>query len=71
MAGLGWSVEAQLALGVLGVLFTLGMTAFWLTRWPTRRQSEIAVTVGTLFVAIWSIAQPNTSVAVLCAPPPL
>jgi diguanylate cyclase (GGDEF)-like protein len=65
VVGLGWSAEARLALGLLGALFTVGMTVFWLTRWPTRRQSEIAVTVGTVFVAIWSMAQPSTSVAVL------
>ncbi|OAN33791.1 sensor domain-containing diguanylate cyclase [Mycolicibacterium iranicum] len=65
VVGLGWSVEARLAVGVMGALFTLGMTVFWLTRWPTRRQSQIAVTAGTVFVAIWSIAQPNTAVAVL------
>ncbi|MDA2892535.1 GGDEF domain-containing protein [Mycolicibacterium sp. BiH015] len=65
VVGLGWSAEARLAVGLLGALFTVWMTAFWLTRWPTRRQSEIAVTAGTLFVAIWSIAQPNSSVAVL------
>lgn len=65
VVGLGWPAAALLAVGGVGALFTLGMTAFWLTRWPTRRQSEITVTAGTLFVAIWSIAQPNTSVAVL------
>lgn len=63
--GLGWPAAALLAVGLMGALFTLGMTAFWLSRWPTRRQSEIAVTAGTLFVAIWSVAQPNTSIAVL------
>ncbi|MDG4663105.1 GGDEF domain-containing protein [Mycobacterium sp. 236(2023)] len=65
LAGLGWPTVQLLAVGVAGALFTLGVTAFWLTRWPTRRQSELALVSGTLFIAIWSITQPNTAVAVL------
>ena len=43
----------------------LGMTFFWLTRWPTRRQSIVAVSVGILCVAGWSVAGPGTVVPAL------
>lgn len=65
LLGLGWPAAALITMGLTGALFTIGMTVFWLTRWPTRRQSAISVTAGTLLIAIWSIAQPNSSVAVL------
>ena len=43
----------------------LGMTFFWLTRWPTRRQSIVAVSAGVLCVAGWSVAGPGTVVPAL------
>ena len=64
-AGLPWSKESMVAVGLFGAAFTVGMSAFWLTRWPTRRQSELAVSLGTVFIGVWSVAQPNSSVAVL------
>ncbi|WP_158021300.1 GGDEF domain-containing protein [Mycolicibacterium chubuense] len=56
---------AMLAIGVFGAVFTAGMTVFWLRRWPTRRQSEVMIVGGTLFIAVWSFAQPTSAVAVL------
>jgi diguanylate cyclase (GGDEF)-like protein len=47
------------------VAFTAGMTAFWLTRWPTQRQSLIAVLVGIVCIAAWSVSQPNSASAAL------
>lgn len=63
--GLPWSTGAVVAVGLFGAAFTVAMTAFWLTRWPTRRQSSFAVALGILFIGIWSVAQPDPSVAVL------
>lgn len=54
-----------LMVGTTGGVFCVGMTWFWLTRWPTRRQSEAAVLLGALWVAMWSLAQPNPAIAAL------
>jgi diguanylate cyclase (GGDEF)-like protein len=49
-------------------VFTVGMAAFWLTRWPTRRQSLFAILVGVMCTAAWSVSQPSTVIAALaCA----
>lgn len=53
------------AIGVFSAAFTIGMTALWLTRWPTRRQSEVTVSVGTVLIAVWSLIQPTATGAVL------
>jgi diguanylate cyclase (GGDEF)-like protein len=53
--------------GILAV-FAVGMTVFWLTRWPTRRQSQAAVVMGVSCIAGWSLTQPSAALAVLgCA----
>lgn len=65
LAGLNSPHVAAVAAGLAGALFTLGMTTYWLYRWPTRRQSEIVVTFGVLVIAVWSTAQPAAAVAVL------
>lgn len=65
LGGLSWATWVVLAVGAVGIAFTVGMTAFWLTRWPSRRQSEASIVLGTAFIAVWSIAQPNTALAVL------
>jgi diguanylate cyclase len=55
-------------IGVLIVVFALGSVAFWLTRWPTRRQSRIAAMAGMLSTGGWSIVQPSATCAALaCA----
>lgn len=52
-------------IGAFAAAFTIGMTAFWLTRWPTRRQSEVTVSAGTVLIAVWSLTQPTATGAVL------
>ncbi|WP_197497274.1 diguanylate cyclase [Mycobacterium sp. 852013-51886_SCH5428379] len=59
-----YSVGAVLV-GVLGVLFTAGMVLFWLTRWPTRRQSRAAVVGGAICVALWTVTQDSAAIATL------
>ena len=43
----------------------LGMTLFWLTRWPSRGQSVAAVSAGIVTVGGWSIAGPGTVIPAL------
>jgi diguanylate cyclase (GGDEF)-like protein len=58
----------SLITGVTGAAFCVVLTCFWLTRWPTRRQSAILATTGVLAVASWSTAQPTAALAALaCA----
>ncbi|ORW94284.1 hypothetical protein AWB92_10975 [Mycobacterium sp. IEC1808] len=56
---------AAVVIGVLTAAFTIGMTAFWLMRWPTRRQSEATAAVGVLLVGGWSLVQPTAALSVL------
>jgi diguanylate cyclase (GGDEF)-like protein len=51
--------------GGLAAALTVGMTIFWLTRWPTARQSEATVVMGVFSIAGWSLAQPAAALAVL------
>jgi diguanylate cyclase (GGDEF)-like protein len=51
--------------GVVAATFTVGMTVLWLTRWPTRRQSQAGVAVGALCVGGWSLVQPTAALAAL------
>lgn len=62
--------KEDLSIGAIAVsagsaLFALAMTAFWLTRWPTRWQSEATGLMGTLFIAAWSTIQPSAGVSAL------
>lgn len=55
--------------GGFTVVFTVGMTVFWLTRWPTRRQSIVAVSVGMLCITAWSQVQTTGALdALACTP---
>ncbi|WAC92820.1 GGDEF domain-containing protein [Mycobacterium sp. Aquia_213] len=55
-------------IGVLTVVFAVGSVIFWLTRWPTRRQSRIAAITGMLSTGGWSVVQPSAAFAALaCA----
>ena len=45
--------------------FAAAMTAFWLTRWPTRRQSALTMSAGILLISAWSVVQPSSALAVL------
>jgi hypothetical protein len=65
LAGLQRDDAASLTVGVVGAVFTLGLTGYCLTGWPSRRQSETAIVIGTFVVAVWSLAQPTAGVAVL------
>ncbi|MDY6999867.1 MAG: GGDEF domain-containing protein, partial [Actinomycetota bacterium] len=58
-AGAGYALIALFA------AFASVMTVFWLTRWPTRRQSALAMVAGILFISAWSLAQPVSALAVL------
>jgi diguanylate cyclase len=50
---------------VVDGLFTAGMVGFWLTGWPSRRQSEVTAAIGVLCIASWSLAQTRPGVALL------
>ena len=52
-------------IGVLTVGFALGAAYFWLTHWPTRRQSRIAALSGMFATCGWSIVQPSAAFAAL------
>ncbi|OBI57637.1 diguanylate cyclase [Mycobacterium sp. E787] len=56
---------AEVVTGGLAAAFTVGVTLLWLTRWPTRRQSQAGVAIGALCVAGWSLAQPTAALAAL------
>jgi diguanylate cyclase (GGDEF)-like protein len=51
--------------GLVAAAFTLGITVLWLTRWPTRRQSQAGVLIGALCVGGWSLSQPTAALAAL------
>lgn len=55
----------EVATGVVGVTFTLGVTLLWLTRWPTRRQSQVGVMAAIMCVGGWSLVQPTAGLAAL------
>jgi diguanylate cyclase (GGDEF)-like protein len=60
---------AAVVIGGLAAVFCVGMTVFWLTRWPTRRQSEAAIVLGVLCTWGWSYIQPTAALSALaCAP---
>jgi len=46
-------------------LFAVGLTVFWLTRWPSRRQSQAIALIGTLCIAAWTLAEPPAALAAL------
>lgn len=51
--------------GVVAATFTVAVTLLWLTRWPTRRQSQAGVVIGVCCVAGWSLVQPTGALAAL------
>lgn len=55
----------EVTTGALAATFTTAVTLLWLTRWPTRRQSQIGVAMGALFVGGWSVVQPTAALAAL------
>lgn len=62
------STAAARYLSVVCTVF-IAMTAWvWLTRWPTRWQSEATALGGTALIACWSVGQPAPAMAALtCA----
>lgn len=52
-------------IGAVAVVFSVGSTYFWLTHWPTRRQSQFAAVTGMLSAGGWSVVQPNPTLAAL------
>jgi diguanylate cyclase (GGDEF)-like protein len=44
-------------------VFVVAVSAFWLTRWPTRIQSEIFGVVAATCIAAWSLTQPTAALA--------
>jgi diguanylate cyclase (GGDEF)-like protein len=46
-------------------IFILGVSVFWLTRWPTRLQSQMFGVVGALCIAGWSLTQPTVTLTAL------
>ena len=59
------TVSESLVWGAVTAVFTVGVTALWLTRWPTRRQSELVCVLGALSTAAWSLTQPNPTLTAL------
>jgi diguanylate cyclase (GGDEF)-like protein len=55
----------ELTTGAVAATFTIGVTLLWLTRWPSRRQSQVGVGLGALFVGGWSLVQPSGALAAL------
>jgi diguanylate cyclase len=53
------------AVSVAIILFATAMTAFWLTRWPSRWQSASTVVFGAICVAAWSTTESSSAVAAL------
>ena len=56
---------AEVIIGSVTDVLTLGITTFWLTRWPTRRQSQAGAAIGALCICAWSLAQPTAALAAL------
>ncbi|SPM33672.1 GGDEF domain-containing protein [Mycobacterium rhizamassiliense] len=57
----------ELTIGVVAATITLAVTALLVTRWPTRLQSHVGVTLGALGVGGWSLVQPTAALAALAA----
>lgn len=55
--------------GTIMIVFTVGMTIFWLAHWPTRWQSEAAVVIGVMCIGGWSLVQPAAALAALACTP--
>jgi diguanylate cyclase (GGDEF)-like protein len=65
LPGQGQASAVEMITGGVTATFIVGLTVLWLTRWPTRRQSQAAVLIGAVCVSAWSLAQPTGSLAAL------
>jgi diguanylate cyclase (GGDEF)-like protein len=54
-----------LVVDAVTIVYTVGMVVFWLFRWPTRRQSRLAVVIGVLCIGGWGLAEPNAAFGTL------
>ena len=62
------STNGSFPVGVVGATVCVAMTWFWLTRWPTRRVSLVAVLLGSMCATLWSLTQSTAGMAALaCA----
>jgi diguanylate cyclase (GGDEF)-like protein len=50
-------------LNAIAAVFVVAVSAFWLTRWPTRIQSEIFGVVAATCIAGWSLTQSTAALA--------
>lgn len=66
---LGLPAAGALTVEAITLAYTLGMLVFWMTRWPTRRQSLLAVMLGVLCIGGWAVAQPDAAYSVLACMP--
>jgi diguanylate cyclase (GGDEF)-like protein len=57
--------RVEVITGVIAAVYTLGVTAVWLTRWPTRLESQAGVVLGALCLGGWSLVQPTGALAAL------
>jgi diguanylate cyclase (GGDEF)-like protein len=51
--------------GGVAATFTVGATVLFLTRWPTRQESQAGVVIGALGIGGWSLVQPTPGLAAL------
>jgi diguanylate cyclase (GGDEF)-like protein len=59
-------------IALVGCCLSCVMTWFWLTHWPTRRQSLVTVSLCTACIVGWSVGQPSAALAALtCAAMPI
>lgn len=65
LPGRGQASAVEMITGGITATLIVGLTVLWLTRWPTRRQSQAAVLIGTVCVSAWSLAQPTGALAAL------
>lgn len=56
-------VGAATLMMALVAVFVASMTAYWLRRWPTRRQSQSAIVCGSLGIAAVAMVQSNPILA--------
>ena len=55
----------EVTTGGVAATFIVAVTVWWLARWPTRRQSQVAVVIGVLCIGGWSLVQPSGALAAL------
>ena len=59
------ATAAVVLVNVTAAIFIVGVSVFWLLRWPTRVQSEIFGVVAAAFIGGWSLTQSVGALAAL------